>query len=76
MSAREQNQHEAPIISIKKGGGAESQAVCSLTAPESGAPLREFSFDFAYDDTSDQVLDAGAACPRHILAYIIRTMCG
>ena len=55
MSAREQNQHEAPIISITKGGGAESQAVCSLTAPESGAPPREFSFDFAYDDTSDQV---------------------
>ena len=55
MSAREQNQHEAPIISITKGGGAESQAVCSLRAPESGAPPREFSFDFAYDDTSDQV---------------------
>ena len=55
MSAREQNQHEAPIVSITKGGGAESQAVCSLTAPESGAPPREFSFDFAYDGTSDQV---------------------
>ena len=48
MSAREQNQHEAPIVSITKGGGAESQAVCSLTAPESGAPPREFSFDFTY----------------------------
>lgn len=54
MSAREQNQHEAPIVSITKGGG-ESQTVCSLTVPESGAPPREFSFDFAYDETSDQV---------------------
>ena len=53
MSTREQKQHEAQIVSIK-GGGAEAQAICSLTVPEKGAPPREFSFDFAYDDASDQ----------------------
>ena len=53
MSTREQKQHEAQIVSIK-GGDGESQAVCSLRAPEKGAPLREFSFDFAYDDASEQ----------------------
>lgn len=52
MSAREQKQHEAQIVSIK--GGGVSQAICSLTVPEKGAPPREFSFDFAYDEASDQ----------------------
>ena len=47
MSTREQKQHEAQIASIKGG-------VCSLTVPEKGTPPRQFSFDFAYDDTSDQ----------------------
>eukprot|EP00966_Prymnesium_polylepis_P220141 5092847-Prymnesium_polylepis.1 len=53
MSLREQKQHETKIVFIK-GGGKESQAVCGLKVPEKGAPPREFSFDFAYDDDSDQ----------------------
>ena len=53
MSIREQKQREAQIVFIK-GGGGESQAVCSLTVPQKGAPPREFSFDFAYGDESTQ----------------------
>ena len=49
MNQREINQNEAKIVTIKEGGYAAIQRI-----DEDGAPPREFSFDYTYDDDSEQ----------------------
>merc|ERR1719440_2702422 len=48
MNTREKTQEEAKIVIIKENG------YCGLEVPEEGAPPREFSFDYTYDDDSEQ----------------------
>ena len=48
FNTRETTQEEAKIVIIKENGYA------ALKPPEEGAPLREFSFDYTYDDDSIQ----------------------
>ena len=49
MNTREKNQQEAKIIVMKEGGYAGIE-----NPSEPDAPIREFSFDYTYDDDSIQ----------------------
>ena len=49
MNTREINQNEAKIVVIKDDGYA------AIQPPDDSAPLREFSFDYTYDDDSLQL---------------------
>ena len=50
FNQREKDQKEGKVITIKEGG------YCGIDNPsEPDAPPREFSFDFTYDDDSEQV---------------------
>ena len=50
FNQREKDQKEGKVITIKEGG------YCGIENPsEPDAPPREFSFDFTYDDDSEQV---------------------
>ena len=50
FNQREKDQKEGKIITIREGG------YCGIENPsERDAPPREFSFDFTYDDDSEQV---------------------
>ena len=50
FNQREKDQKEGKVITIKEGG------YCGIENPsEPDAPPREFSFDFTYDDDSEQL---------------------
>ena len=50
FNQREKDQKEGKVITIKEGG------YCGIENPsDPDAPPREFSFDFTYDDDSEQV---------------------
>ena len=50
FNSREKEQQEGKIITIKDGG------YCGIDNPhETDAPPREFSFDYTYDDNSEQL---------------------
>ena len=49
FNTREKAQNEAQIITTKEGG------YISIDQPGEGMPPREFSFDYTYDDTSEQL---------------------
>ena len=50
FNSREKEQQEGKIITIKDGG------YCGIDNPhEADSPPREFSFDYTYDDDSEQI---------------------